>query len=268
MTDELRFYQLDRDPFSKGLPAADAYETEDLRQATGRLDFLARAGGIGLLTAQPGYGKTFAVRRWSGGADRDVDVRYLCLSTVSPTEFYRQLCSALGLEPSSRKSDMFRAIQAHLRTQWVDKRVRTVVVLDEAQYLSGDVLRDLTMLTNFDMDSRNCVAFALVGQTYTADVLCRGSHEALRQRIVVSYECGGISGEEALGYARAMLRAAGGPASLIAEAAVSAAHGVAGGSVRRLGTILSTALRIGAQQGAREVDAEMVMSASHEVALR
>jgi len=65
-----------------------------------------------------------------------------------------------------------------------------------------------------------------------------------------------------------MPRAAGGSAPVIAEAAVSAAHGVAGGSVRRLATILSTALRMGAQSGAREVDAEMVTSASREVSLR
>lgn len=269
MADDFRYYQLTRDPFSKELPARDAFETEDLRQACGRLDFLSRAGGVGLLTAQPGYGKTFAVRRWSEvRAPGDVDVRYLCLSTVSVIEFYRQLCATLGLEPSMRKAGMFAAIQDHLRTQWVDKRVRTVVVLDEAQYLDGAVLRDLTMLTNFDMDSRNYVAFALVGQTFTADKICRGAYEPLRQRIVVNYEFGGLTGQEAVGYAQHMLRAAGGSASVITEAAVTAAHGVASGSVRRLGSILSTALRIGAQQGVREIDAEMVMSASREVALR
>lgn len=264
----LRIYQLSRDPFTKEIAASDAFATEDLRQACGRLDYLSRAGGIGLLTAAPGYGKTFAVRRWASGVPRDVDVRYACLSTVTTMEFYRQLCSTLGVEASYKKVDMFRTVQAHLRRQATERHVRTVVVLDEAQYLSGDILRDLTMITNFDMDSLSCVAFALVGQPYTADVLCRGAHEALRQRIVVSYEFAGLTAEEARGYAAAMLRAAGGSPDVLSEAAVNAARGLAGGSVRRLGTILSAALRIGAQEGARQVDAEMVRSASEEVSLR
>lgn len=264
----LRFYQLSRDPFTKEIAASEAYETADLREACGRLDFLARAGGVGLLTARPGFGKTLAVRRWASAVPRDVDVRYLCLTTVTTTEFYRQLCHALGVEPAWRKSDMFLQIQSHLRYQALEKRVRTVVAVDEAQYLSGAILRDLTMLTNFDMDSRSCVAFALVGLPYAADVLCRGSHEALRQRVVVSYEFSGLSGDEARGYVAAMLRAAGGSPDVVSEAAVEAALGVAGGSVRRLGSILSCALRIGAQQRARQVDAEMVLSASQEVSLR
>ena len=146
--------------------------------------------------------------------------------------------------------------------------MRTVVAVDEAQYLSGDVLRDLTMLTNFDMDSRSCVAFALVGLPYVADVLCRGAHEALRQRVVVSYDFAGLSGDEARGYVAAMLRAAGGSPDVVSGAAVDAAAGIAGGSARRLGSILSTAIRIGAQQRAPQVDAEMVLSASQEVSLR
>lgn len=265
---DLRFYQLSRDPFDKSLAASEALETRDLREACGRLDFLARAGGVGLLTAQPGFGKTFAVRRWAAGVPRDVAVSYLCLTTVTTMEFYRQLCMCLSLEAGYKKVDMFRTIQRHLRHQATEKRVRSVVVVDEAQYLSGAILRDLTMLTNFDMDSRSCVAFALVGQPYTADVLCRGVHEALRQRIVASYAFSGLDESEAREYVASMLRAAGGSPDIVSEPAVLAAHGISGGSVRRLGTVLSMALRIGAQERAPQVDAEMVMAASQEVALR
>lgn len=265
---DYRFYQLARDPFGKSIPTSDALETRDLREACARLDFLARAGGVGLVTAQPGFGKTFAVRRWAASVPRDVAVSYVCLTTVTTMEFYRQLCAVLSLEASYKKVDMFRDIQRHLRHQACEKRVRNVVVVDEAQYLSGPILRDLTMLTNFDMDSRSCVAFALVGLPYTADVLCRGVHEALRQRIVASYSFAGLSEAEARDYVASMLRAAGGSPDVVSEAAVLAAHGISGGSVRKLGTVLSMALRIGAQERAPQVDAEMVMAASQEVALR
>ena len=51
-------------------------------------------------------------------------------------------------------------------------------------------------------------------------------------------------------------------------AAVAAAHGCCNGSIRRLNKVLTGALRIGAQQRAASVDAEMVLSASQEASLR
>ena len=232
----LRAFGLARDPFTKEIPTSDAYETQDLKEFRARLDFLSRAGGVGLVTAQPGFGKTFALRAWSDGTPRDVDVRYACLSTVTCLEFYRQLCDVLGIEPSYRKTDMFKRVQAHLREQSVERHVRVVLALDEAQFLAGDVLR-------------------------------RGSYEALRQRVVVSYELRGVTEDEARGYVSSMLRAAGGSPSAVSDAAVTAANGIAGGSVRRLGSILSAAIRIAAQEGRDQVDAEMVRSASEEVYL-
>ena len=53
-------FGLARDPFTKEIPTKDAYETRDLKEVRARLDFLSRAGGVGLVTAKPGFGKTFA----------------------------------------------------------------------------------------------------------------------------------------------------------------------------------------------------------------
>ena len=264
-----QYWHLARNPFDKTLPARDAFATRDFREATSRLDFLARAGGIGLLTAPPGAGKTYALRAWSSSLNpNSASHVYICLSTVSPVEFYRQLCQGLGIEPAYRKSDMFRQVQEHLRYRAVDKGLQTVVTLDEAQYLSHEILRDLKMLANFDMDSRDCLALVLAGQPVLADVLSRTAHEALAQRVVVSYAFRGIQADEAAPYVEALLRGAGASPSIFDPAAVAAAHGCCNGSVRRLNQVLTGALRIGAQQGAASVDAEMVLSASQEASLR
>ena len=150
-----RFYNLAFNPFAKTVAAKDACATEDMRQVHARLDHLARTGGIGLVTADPGMGKTFAVRTWAARLNPNTArVVYTCLSTVSGVEFYRQLCLELGIAAPFKKVDMFRDLQACLRHLADEKRVRVTVVLDEAQYLSPQVLQDLKMLTNFDMDAR------------------------------------------------------------------------------------------------------------------
>lgn len=108
-----QFYGMSFNPFSKGVPVKHALRSDNLRQVSTRLDHLLRTGGIGLVCADPGSGKTLAIRSWTDGLNRNTHlVVYICMSTLSTSEFYRQLCYELGVEPSARKVDMFRDIQA------------------------------------------------------------------------------------------------------------------------------------------------------------
>lgn len=264
-----RFYNLAYNPFAKTVKPADAHPTEDMRQVHSRLDHLARTGGIGLVTADPGMGKTFAVRTWAAKQNPNSSkVVYTCMSTVSGMEFYRQLCLELGITAAFKKVDMFRDLQAHLRYLAVEKGVRVTVVLDEAQYLSTQILNDLKMLTNFDMDSRDCFSCVLVGQSVLVQYLLRQPYEALRQRLVVSYQMAGLDEAQSAGYVRDSLRRAGGDPALFDDAALASAHGACGGSLRQLNAIVVNALMIGSQEQARHIDAETVLKAVEEASLR
>ena len=263
-----RFYNLSSNPFAKSVASRDAFPSADLKAIHDRLDYLLASGGIGLITADPGIGKTFAVRTWAEKQNPNVvKVVYMSMTTVSATDFYRQLCESLGLVPAFRKVDMFRDLQAQLRNLCEEKRMRVMVVVDEAQYLQIAVLRDLKMLTNFDMDSRDCFALLLIGQPVLAQALTRQPSEALRQRIVVSYAMEGVNEEQAAAYVREMLRKAGGDPDLFDPAALAGAYAASGRSLRRLNAIVVNALMIGAQQQASHIDAEMVVSAAQETAL-
>jgi type II secretory pathway predicted ATPase ExeA len=262
-------YQLNANPFTKELKAKDAYESADFKECTSRLDFLARHRGLALITAAPGYGKSLAVRAFAERQNTNlVKVVYLCMTTLSVVEFYRQLAEALGLESSYRKAEMFRDIQTLLDHLYLVKKVHLIVVIDEAQYLSAAILRDLKMLMNFEYDSRDRFSLVLCGQPSLADMLMRQIHEALRQRIVVSYEFGGITEDEAHAYAAKMISVAGGSLSIFDEAALHGAYNCSNGSIRVFGRILTAALTIGAQHDVSSISAEMVMAAANEVAIR
>jgi type II secretory pathway predicted ATPase ExeA len=262
-------YQLTHDPFHKSLPTKDAFVSTDFTECASRLDYLAKTRGLALVTAAPGYGKTFCIRAFAERQNVNlVKVVYLCMSTLSAMEFYRQLCVAIGIESSYRKADMFKDLQSNLDYLYTVKKVHCVIVIDEAQYLSAAILRDLKMLMNFDYDSRDRFSLVLSGQPVLADLLSRQTHEALRQRIVVNYEFAGIGEAEALDYAKKMLTLAGGSAQLFDEAALHAAFNCANGSIRVFGRILSRALIIGATSEANTIDTDMVMSAANEIAIR
>ena len=206
------------------------------------------------------------MRTWADGLNPNTNrLAYLCLSTVTNMEFYRELCQ--GVEPCFKKSDMFRDVQAYVRSLVEERRMRETLVIDEAHYLQSSVLRDLQMIANFDMDSRDMLAIVLVGHTVLAQYLSRQSHEALRRRPVASYRMRGLDEAGTADYVRSMLLRAGADPDILDAAALASAHACAGGSVRRLNSVVTNALTIGAQQRARAIDAEMVRCAADELAI-
>ena len=145
-----QFYGMTLNPFEKGIKEKDAYMSRDLKEMISRLDYLNENRGIGLFTASPGLGKTFALRCFTKKVNPNLTkVVYLCFTTVTTAEFYRQFCISLGLEPCSRKSDMFKSIKDYMENMSSDKGVHYMLVWDEAQYLSNDILKDLKATHEF-----------------------------------------------------------------------------------------------------------------------
>ena len=91
------YYGLGFNPFNKqNIREKDAFHSADHRQMQERLEYLKTVRGIGVFTARPGMGKTYALRCFMNGLNpNQYQTAYICLSTVSVTEFYRQFCYIL-----------------------------------------------------------------------------------------------------------------------------------------------------------------------------
>lgn len=257
------FYGLSFNPFDKQMvKEKDAFESEDFREMTARLEYLKEIRGIGVFTASPGMGKTFALRCFAKGLNPNLyQCAYLCLSTVSVQEFYRQLCEALGLESGFGKSQMFRSIQERLYYLYKEKRRPFICILDEAQYLNSNILRDLKMLMNQKYDSVNCFSLILCGEPYLNHILEKQVNEALRQRIVVHYNFHGLTDQEVPDYIRKKIRAAGGSPDIIDTAAISSVHSYSQGNPRLIDNVMTDAMTIGNQMEKKVIDADVMLAA-------
>ena len=242
------FYGLTFQPFDKSIPEKNAFQSKDHKEMMGRLDYLLNTRGIGLFTAPSGHGKTFSLRCFAKSLNPNLyQISYICLSTVSVGEFYRQFCIELGLEPNVKKTEMFRSIQERVHYLLKEKRITFLLALDECQYLSTGILRDIKMLMNTDYDSLDCFALVLIGQPHLNHIMEKPVHEALKQRIVVHYNYEGLSTEEATAYIYSRIEAAGGARSIIDEAAVHAIASFCQGTPRIINTVMTNALLLGCQ---------------------
>lgn len=97
------FYGLHSNPFDKQqLSESDCFRSNDFEQMTARLNFLKETRGIGVFTARPGMGKSFALRCFAKSLNPSMyHMEYICLSTVSVSEFYKQFCQVLGVSTAA-----------------------------------------------------------------------------------------------------------------------------------------------------------------------
>jgi general secretion pathway protein A len=262
------FYGMTFNPFDKSLPGNYAFQSKDHEQMLSRLDYLKNTRGIGLFTAPPGMGKTFALRCFAQSLNPNLyQLSYICLSTVSVTEFYHQFCHELGLDYGPKKAVMFRNIQERLLYLLKEKRKTFILTIDESQYLNIHIFQDIKMLMNTHFDSLDCFTLILIGQPYLISILEKPVHEALKQRIVIHYNYEGLSSDEAKNYIYSRIELAGASHSIMEEAAVHAVANFCQGTPRLINSVMTNALILGDQLHKNMIDTEVILSAFNNLSL-
>ena len=256
-------YNLAFNPFDKQAdPLLVGFQSGDFREMTTRLNYIKDVRGIGVFTAPPGFGKTYALRCFSSSLNPNLyQMAYICLTTVSVTEFYRQFCGVLGLDTAGARSVMFKAIQDRLYLLFKEKRRPFILAIDEAHDMDPRALRDIKMIMNHAYDSLNCFALLLIGEPHLNSILAKPVHEALLQRITIHYNFAGLSAEETDEYINHKLSSAGGTPGILAESVASAVHGFSQGNPRLIDNVMSDALMIGAQLSKKTIDTDVILSA-------
>lgn len=257
------FYSLSFNPFDKQqLKGKDFFTSKDFTEMTNRLNYLKDIRGIGVFTARPGMGKSFCLRCFAADLNPSLfHMQYLCLSTISVADFYKQFCAILGVPDKGGKTVMFKAIQEQIFYLYKEKRQPLLLAIDEAQYLSTGILNDIKMLMNYGYDSVNCFTLILCGESHLNDTLRKPVHEALRQRITVHYNYSGLSDDEVSQYILHKLQVAGASSTIIDQAALAAVHGYAQGNPRLIDNLMTDALAIGSQLERKVIDAETIHAA-------
>jgi len=256
-------YGLSFNPFDKQAdPTRVSFQSNDFREMISRLNYIKDSRGIGAFTAGPGFGKTYALRCFSNNLNPNLyKMAYICLTTVSVTEFYRQFCCALNLDPIGQRAAMFKSIQQRLRQLFKENRRTFILAIDEAHDMDPRALKDIKAIMNQDYDSLNCFALLLVGEPHLNNILAKPIHEALLQRITIHYNFTGLSAEETVKYVNHKIKAAGGCTSILAESAANAVHTFSRGNPRLIDNVMSDALMIGAQQDKKTIDTDVILSA-------
>ncbi len=224
--------------------------------------------GLGVLIADPGVGKTAAIRNLCAQLPRpNYLVLYLCDTAVSPLDLYRTLATELGVTPSHRRAQLWTDIKKAL-VHMVDERdTSPIVVIDEAQHLSDKFLVDLSGFLNFAFDSRELITLWLVGLPPLARHLKMQQHAALATRIATEVHLEPLDREAFAAMIDHALKAAGATQKLLADPALELLFRTSRGVPRTASKLLRAALRRAHDKDQSFVDEAVLEAALDETLL-
>lgn len=151
-----------------------------------RFNWLLESPGIGLLTGEPGVGKTAWIRQLKKELNpHRYQVIYLAETDFGRLDIYRQLAIEFGLEPAYRRASLWRQIKEHI-TQMVETRsVLPVWIIDESHNLPVEFFKDFPAFLNFAFDSKDLMTVWFLGHCSLENTLNRAPYAALSSRIQI-----------------------------------------------------------------------------------
>lgn len=264
------FYGMSYNPFLKEAETKYAYKSEDYTQIMNRLEYLKEIKGIGLFTGTPGLGKTFILRSFIDSLNKDLyKVIYISATKNSVYDFFKMIASSLDIDTGvCYKTELYKKIQSEIIRLVNTDRIQPVIIIDDAQNLSREILNEMKVLFDFEMDSKDYTMIALVGYPELKDELTKNIYNSLTQRILVNYSMNGLSREETKEYLTSRLSLAGVDNEIFTSDALNSLYSCSKSSPRRLNTLVLNSLLLGSQKKSLKIDSSIVMNAKDEMDLK
>jgi Type II secretory pathway, component ExeA (predicted ATPase) len=260
------FYSFSKEPFSKEISANDIFLSGSFKEGSARLEYLKSSRGMGIITGEPGCGKTTLLRKFAASLSQTLfKVIYFPLSTVTVNDFYRGIAYGLGEEPRFRKVDIFAQIQQAVMNLYFNQKITPVFILDEMHMASGNFLNDIGLLFNFRMDSENPFILCMCGLPHLADKLKLSQMQPLNQRIIIKHRMVPLTKDEVGEYIDFHLKNAGCSSPLFTPDAVEAIASKSRCYPRLINNIAIHTLNYGCAKKLETLDCEAVYAAATDL---
>ncbi|MDE2306045.1 MAG: AAA family ATPase [Gammaproteobacteria bacterium] len=249
-----RFFGLTAKPFALTPDPAFLYLSRQHAMALTMLEYgLESQASFSLLTGDVGSGKTTLLRRLLRNLGDQVSVGLISHAHGRFRSIHGWALSALGIAPADDSEIAMHEALVDSFIREYGRGRRTLLILDEAQNLSPEVLEELRLLSNVNSESDLVLQILLVGQPELRTTLMRPELRQFAQRISVDYHLRPLDREETGAYVRHRLAVAGGDLKLFPEEAIGLIHRCSGGVPRLVNQLCDMAMVYAFAEQARSV---------------
>lgn len=252
-------------PFSISPDPRFMYMSERHQEGLAHLLYgINQGGGFVALTGEVGTGKTTLCHCLLQQLPDNVDIALILNPKLTAVELLATICDELGIAHASLSAkSLIDAINAYLLAAYAEGR-RSVLLIDEAQNLSLEVLEQIRLLTNLETSKAKLLQIILVGQPELNQMLARQELRQLNQRITARYHLGPLSLDETRAYILHRLRVCHGSHRLFQAAAIRKIYRYSAGVPRLINILCDRALLGAYATNTRQIGPAIIVRAASE----
>ena len=263
-----KHFNLTAAPFNLNPDPRFLYTTDAVKEALATLAYgITNRKGFVLLTGDVGTGKTTLLNvfmQWL--AKRSAATAFIFNPRMGPDEFLDFMMADFGIScDAASKGRRLLALN-----NWLLERHEmgqpVVLIVDEAQQLSGEMLEELRLLTNLETPTHKLLQIVLSGQTELDGILARPSLRQLRQRITLRCSTLPLTSLQTAEYIARRIQVAGGECiEMFDPESLELIHRYSGGIVRLINLICEQALISAFCDGETRITAKHIEHSSREL---
>ena len=262
-----QYFKFNSAPFSIAPDPHFIFMSEQHQEGLALLLYgIRQEGGFVALTGEVGTGKTTLCHCLLEQLPENVDIALVLNPKLNTLELLATICDELQIEYNEEKQSikhLIDRINKHLLAAHADNR-KTILMIDEAQNLSLDVLEQIRLLTNLETSKSKLLQIILVGQPELKQLLEKPELRQLNQRIIARYHLTPLSYSETRDYISHRLVVSGGQSTIFNRAAVKKVFQLSKGIPRLVNVICDRALLGAYAVSQKQVTAKIIVQAANE----
>ena len=197
--------------------------------------------------------------------DETTHVACIVNSTLTALEILQDAATQFRLDvPGASKGKVLVQLRDFLSTQ-ATLQAKVVLMVDEAQNLSVEVLEDLRLLTNFERAEKKLIQIILVGQLSLEETLKCPELEQLRQRVGRRCRLLPLNADETQAYIERRLAVAGATEALFTSPAIQAVYRHSHGIPRVINLLCDGALLLGLSDNTRQIGPRTIQAVMQDL---
>ncbi|WP_085759785.1 ExeA family protein [Oceanicoccus sagamiensis] len=262
-----QYFGLSEAPFSIAPDPRYLFLSDKHREALAHLIYgVGDQGGFVVLTGEVGTGKTTICRCLLQQVPDNADIAFI----INPRQSINQLLQSIfndlhiDYDRGMTSKDLVDELNHYLLEAHADGR-NTILIIDEAQNLSVDVLEQLRLLTNLETNEKKLLQLVLLGQPELNDMLAKSELRQLAQRVTARYHLSPLSKPEVIQYIEHRLSVAGCRSELFPSTAINKIYQLSKGVPRLINLICDRTLLGVYSTNNDQASAKIVANAAKEI---